>query len=558
MSKKTRILALLVAVLLTALTLTSCAGSGSGDSATTAATTTAASTTAAAPAKTSAAAATSAVATTAASTAPAKAEPDKITMFMSTVGYTVPDGVDLNDNPYINRIKELANVEITELTVPPYTDFATKLNLMLSSNSIPDLVHCWQLDEIGKAGAAGAFYETTDIIRGSAVLSPLYTDEMLNIARYSDGNIYCIRSLPDTNPQGLGVRYDELEAVGITEIPKTVDEWYEAFKAQKAANPNSIQLSGYNGLSNDIGSFFKAYGVNMAAWQCDNGKYIHSFEATYAKDAVQFITKLYDEGLLSKTFVTNTLQDYMNEKYNNDLLYSTNGYRSIINWIQNFPKNNHPETILVAAPYPVTNLPGIDPTISVPSFNPLGGHCAAISSKTKAKDAVVRLIEVLVSEEVGELYSWGVEGVDFTEKDGVKTVTSTSTETTYRTMYGFMFTFAHISAMDAFIANSISVVDPSIKDKYTTVFKKNAENLYASAQSVPAIRASSFVKLSDEDMSRVTEAGELAKSIIMKAIVGEMSLDEYDTQVAAFLEKYKSITEAYNTALADVKTKYGY
>ena len=85
--------------------------------------------------------------------------PDEISIFYGTAGVGYPEGVKLSDNPYLNKIAELANVKFKEVTVPEYADFETKFNLMVSTGDIPDFVHCWYPITVQTQGASGAFME---------------------------------------------------------------------------------------------------------------------------------------------------------------------------------------------------------------------------------------------------------------------------------------------------------------------------------------------------------------------------------------------------------------
>ena len=47
----------------------------------------------------------------------------------------------------------------------------------------------------------------------------------------------------------------------------------------------------------------------------------------------------------------------------------------------------------------------------------------------------------------------------------------------------------------------------------------------------------------------------MSKTILVKASLGEISMDEYDKQVASYLEKYQFITDEYNSKLPDMLNK---
>jgi hypothetical protein len=91
-------------------------------------------------------------------------------------------------------------------------------------------------------------------------------------------------------------------------------------------------------------------------------------------------------------------------------------------------------------------------------------------------------------------------------------------------------------------------VDPSIRDEYAARVREGMKITYdqaAKANQNPA----SYIQLSADTQSKVKEAQELSKSIIIKAIIGEITMQEYDAQVSDYLNKYQFITDEYNAKL---------
>jgi len=70
----------------------------------------------------------------------AAAERVTLHMFMGNSGVPHPEGLDPNDNWFCKIIEDYANVDLI-YEVPAYQDFVTKLNLLLASGNLPDIVH---------------------------------------------------------------------------------------------------------------------------------------------------------------------------------------------------------------------------------------------------------------------------------------------------------------------------------------------------------------------------------------------------------------------------------
>lgn len=57
------------------------------------------------------------------------------------------------------------------------------------------------------------------------------------------------------------------------------------------------------------------------------------------------------------------------------------------------------------------------------------------------------------------------------------------------------------------------------------------------------------------NLAKIGESQELSKSIILKAIVGEITMEQYDEMVKDYLNKYQFITDEYNEKLKEAKAK---
>ena len=75
--------------------------------------------------------------TVAATTAETKAEPVTIRMFNR-----VNASVVIEENPVIKEVEKLANVKIV-LEAPPINNYVDKLQILMASGDLPDLIYNW-------------------------------------------------------------------------------------------------------------------------------------------------------------------------------------------------------------------------------------------------------------------------------------------------------------------------------------------------------------------------------------------------------------------------------
>lgn len=479
----------------------------------------------------------SGAASSAASSAASAIEVEPIRIFMGTAGLVLPDGTSLSDNVYLNKIAELAHVKITEVICPAYSDFKTKLNLMFTSNDIPDLVHCWQPADIQTQGEAGAFMELSDVIASSAVLSKTYSKAQINLMKNANNHIFALRALAAKDANTAGVNMDLIDELNNGVVPTDPDGWYKLMKKEKEKYPDSVPMSARNG-TNYFGLFFKAYGVNCysgsAEWQEIDGKIENAFKAPLMKDAIAFYQKLYQEGLLDKTFITNTTEDFTDRLTNKKLLLYNNNANSMLG------------APFMPQPLPRVNDPRVTDANAGIAAGAVGLHCVAVGAKTQHKAAVVRFIETLLSDNVKLLTSWGIEGTDYTASGSSKTLTDAGkANLNVRSLYRMMWNYGNDESVKMNIANNLAKVEESKRSAWGTRLNNALTAVYAQQAKVP-LQAVDYIQLSTDTQTKRTEANEASKAIILKAIIGEITMAQYDQQVAEFLQKYQAITDDYN------------
>jgi len=473
------------------------------------------------------------------------------------------------DNPFLNQIAEWANVEFTEVSSPPYADYNQKLNLVLASGDLPDVIHsAFQANLINRFGMEGAFLSLEKYINERPILNSIYKDS-IDIIKASDGNIYAFPSANTTNYNAMLVRGDIIDDVNDGVMPQTPDEWYEVFKKIKQKYPDSVPLSGRGGILY-LDSFFKAFGSqvngNGANWWLDieTGKYVCDMEVPGTRAAIEFYRKLYAEGLLEKTFFTNSREDWISRMYYNKFVMTIPGrYSHAVTYNKDFVDNcNDKNAYCVFTKFPVA--PGYNVTdYELYGFAPgkitPDGHMLSISAKTKDIDACLRLVETFWSQEVHDLCVYGREGIEYTVQDGKKVIDpQKSKETSYRYAYMMPAFYGWSKEYGESLFTQLEGMDPDILNKSKQLSDETYEYIEKAMRSyTPDVRYWELVKLSEETTAKLAEARELSKSIILKAIVGEITMEEYDAMAKDFIEKYQFITDEYNASLAEAKAKLG-
>ncbi|MBE7719207.1 MAG: extracellular solute-binding protein [Lacrimispora celerecrescens] len=347
---------------------------------------------------------------------------------------TAPAGSTITENRWTNYIKEEMNkVGINvEFVAVPRNEETTKIQTMMASGTAPDIIMTYDPTLAESYYVQGGTYDLSPYIDGDGQaknLKAYVTDQVLDLGRNTEGGLWAIparRSI--TARQNVFIRKDWLDKLGM-EIPTTTDELYNVLKAFKNNNPDG---------RTDVVPFYSTYmKSDWTTWLSSAFMQTLGDEAAAGvsykmsayldpgyKDYLQFMNKLYNEGLLDPEFYTSTDQDgTLKEKFVNGQLgigeYSANGNVDALRGglLQNL-KALEPEADMVSIP-PLKNVN------DGKQYNPQYSLCGAynIVPKTcKNPEAVVTYLDWLSTKEGGFAIFHGFEGEHYNLEDGVPVV----------------------------------------------------------------------------------------------------------------------------------------
>lgn len=174
------------------------------------------------------------------------------------------------------------------------------------------------VDQFQKLQAQGALQPLNDLLDsyGQDIVSGLADENMWTAFSDDDGNIYDIPFMNEY-PRQIGFitcRKDLMEAAGITELPTTRDDFYNCLVTLKNYyGDDYIILSAANGWDAVCKCIAASFGI-YNDWMVDeNGQVFYMTEHENFDDYINFMKKLYDEGLLDSEFAVNT-DDTVHEK----------------------------------------------------------------------------------------------------------------------------------------------------------------------------------------------------------------------------------------------------
>lgn len=357
-------------------------------------------------------------------------EPIKITLYYSD-NATLPFQEDWLT---VKTLEEMYNVDL-EFEVIPIADYATKVSTALNvgGNTVPDVIlYQTTMGENASLALNGALVPISDYSEWTpnfnARVEEFGLQSAVDALKLGDGKLYYLPSLTDIPfyDGGLILRQDYLTEKGF-EAPKTFDDLYEILKAYKADYPDSYPLTILAGPRVLYRMTMPSWGIslgknastgtNVLSWDYENNTFFEGAISEQYKEYITFFAKLYAEGLLDPEMADPIDGDRWTQKMANGSAMATYAYYDQIGGV-------------VAA----SEIEGFELNMYPALEGPAGAHHQPKSSTSSgimfpAKTAeredfeqVVRTIDnCFFSEEAAKVWCLGVEGVTYTEEDGVIT-----------------------------------------------------------------------------------------------------------------------------------------
>lgn len=271
------------------------------------------------------------------SNVPALKGPGNVTL--KRLGYNV--AFDPNNDINADILKQSTGYD-AEYFMLPVENADEKLLMDVSGGADYDCLNV-SINQWRNLVAQGALQPLDDVLEayGQDILAG-NSENVWNSLRGPDGHIY---GVPYMYPHSAEIatfmvaRLDLMKAAGVTEIPTTIDEFYDCLVTLKEYYGNEyVILAGpfkpsSEGNENWVipKTIACAFGI-YNDWMVDeNGKVYYMTEAEGFDDMIAFLTKLYDEGLVDPDWAVNT-DATLREKFSSGKAIITCGNRDLSNY----------------------------------------------------------------------------------------------------------------------------------------------------------------------------------------------------------------------------------
>jgi putative aldouronate transport system substrate-binding protein len=177
-----------------------------------------------------------------------------------------------------------------------------------------------------------------------------------------------------------------------------------------------------------------------------------------------------------------------------------------------------------------------------------GGHGIYISSKTKDPDLAWKVIEGFVTDELHEAVYWGKEGETYTVQNGKRIPMPDKISDPSR---AWALHLGIIMGFEEGIDVKKSIVEQNIGPIYNQVIG-NLEQSAGHAKKA-GFPFTMFYVASDASRNKAVESREFISTATAEAIMGKITMQQFDERVKEFTSKYGFIYEEMTKFINDNK-----
>lgn len=474
-----------------------------------------------------------------------KTEPVTIRVFNRVNAQVV-----IENNPVLQEVEKEANVKL-EYEAPPINNYVDKLQIVMASGDIPDLIYNWGTAGNGadanmETWAANGLLATLDDKIGNYpnLMKNITPDMWKAVKSVNDGKTYIVPRTNIVNHWGYAINQQWLDKLGL-KAPTTLDEFTAVCKAFTEGDPDGngkpdtygVTFSNPQLGSNSIwnSSYFLAAAFDLPivnGAKDTDGKYKIKEKMSGYIPYLTYLKQLNDEKIIDPEFLINKI--YVDEEKSNQnrvgIRYS-HQYTVVAN------------TARVADSYqrfsyyaPLKNAKGVSTDLVIPAM--WGGWM--ISSSSKNIDAILAFLDWGNTAEANQLLQIGIKGEHYDSYDPATKQISRTKEQAEKV--------ATVTSTYMTLANAIdgsgSIIEgadtPEKFGKYTSDFE--AASKVFTTINLPAVRSPKILNLNAAIPDLVKEKDDQEVAYI----TGKITLDQFKD----FLEK------KWYPATADAEKEY--
>lgn len=329
-----------------------------------------------------------------------------------------------NTNVLWKELEKRTNTKLNITWLTPST-IDEKVNVMLASGDLPEVtfVETMQNPQLQKMLKQGVFWDLTPFIKDYPNLSREDLKESWAVTATNGKNYAIPRYYPSYGGGAFPmIRKDWLDALKLP-APTTLDEFYNTLVAFKEKDPNGNGQADeipYTTYPDSLGFIYNIFNEVQGSWKLQSDNTLTPIiTSNESKDAMLWIKKLYDAGLFPKDFAIMKFSQVMDTMIG--------GKAGVVNasmnhaWVTGKPVR---DVVPTADLMPLTYLADANGVKFTLSGSPYYGVYLIPKKVSEEKvKKILKFFDYGYGKEGNELVYYGIEGVDYTVKDGKKIAT---------------------------------------------------------------------------------------------------------------------------------------
>lgn len=449
------------------------------------------------------------------------------------------------DNNYWTKwiqenFKRETNINVIFVPIPRSQE-VDKLNVLMASAEAPDICITYNGGTVYNYIKQNGLADLSQYVSNSPNIQKFIGKDVLKYGIFS-GKQYAIpaRRANDVNASiGTFIRKDWLDKLGMP-VPKTTDEFYNTMKAFKDKNPGNVAGVIPFGLSSNVG-YYASQLIESFKKEMTEEEFAtlpDCIKPGY-KDAIRFLNKMYNEGLITSDFALDKDQANYNANitkgkvgcFSANYAYPYSPSGSLASALKQMDPN---ATIIPCDPF--TNYEGKHKKIA---DDPLGILSIVPAFSKRAAEAV-KYLDWLSRSDVMYFLQNGEENYHYTLKDGIPIQNKIEGEKKFNTGANLDYTLSvngiYLGSLDKNI-KAQSAAYPGYEKEYLECYKNAITDYYL---------AFHFDKPIESETKLGKVLGEKSTELMIKSIIAKPS--EFDKVYDDLSDQYMKLggTEVMN------------
>lgn len=423
---------------------------------------------------------------------------------------------------------------------------ATEFNLMIASGSSYDILSSAATYYNGGVAAGvrdGVLLDLTDLM---AEYVPDYYKEFITNEKWvkyattddeTIGAIYSFNAVELGLSEGNFIRQDWLDDLGL-DTPVTVDDYHDVLTAFKSNYNISDPFMLSSNLASDLSYAFGSGNFNVddasnLSFYLEDGKVVCCFTSDNYKEYIGTLAQWFKEGLIGGDFFNRSSE--MADSANTSVVLGGQAgiWTTVMNNLEDYPKQAADPNFKCAA---LADALGSDgEKLTFYDDDPGSAGNASVSADSDNWELALNWLNFWSTEQGLMLARYGVEGVSYTMENGEPVYT----DVIYNNPDGFIFQLARIMYCAASVPTfgDPRIIRDNVYSDNVIACTEVWESAYGSSESNISDAVTMTTEESDEFYGKYTDIGTYAQTELLRFVVGDNSMDQWDT----FVETCKSM-----------------